>query len=124
MRTIRISNEVWNEIAKRGKFGETPDDVLRRVFKISEEPSAELKIFHRNRHATNRMTPEVTDGYLFIKFANGASNKWPLPSKEDKDAIRQVRDTAFEFARKNEATQGQLDAIVKTLNSAGYYLRR
>ena len=32
MRTIRISNEVWDEIAKKGKFGENEDDVLRRQF--------------------------------------------------------------------------------------------
>jgi hypothetical protein len=41
MRTIRISEEVWNEIAKLGKFGETPDDVLRRAFKISDAPAVE-----------------------------------------------------------------------------------
>ena len=35
MKTIRISEEVWNEIAKFGRFGETPDDVLRRVFEIA-----------------------------------------------------------------------------------------
>ena len=29
MRTIRISDEVWQEIAQRGKFGETEDDVAR-----------------------------------------------------------------------------------------------
>ncbi len=34
MRNIRISEEVWKEIANRGKFGETEDDVLRRVFGI------------------------------------------------------------------------------------------
>lgn len=34
MRTIKISQEVWEEIAKRGKFGETEDDVLRRIFNI------------------------------------------------------------------------------------------
>ncbi len=34
MRTIKISEEVWNEIAKRGKFGETEDDVLKRIFNI------------------------------------------------------------------------------------------
>ena len=36
MRTIRISGPVWDEIAARGKFGETPDDVLRRVFGIDQ----------------------------------------------------------------------------------------
>jgi negative regulator of replication initiation len=35
MKTIRISDDVWNAMAEYGKFGETPDDVLRRVLKIS-----------------------------------------------------------------------------------------
>lgn len=35
MRTIRISEQVYKEIANRGKFGETPNDVLERVFKIT-----------------------------------------------------------------------------------------
>ena len=34
MRTIEVSDPVWQEIATRGKFGETEDDVLRRVFEI------------------------------------------------------------------------------------------
>jgi len=36
MRTIRISEQVYKEIAKRGEFGETPNDVLERVFKITK----------------------------------------------------------------------------------------
>ena len=31
-RTIRISEDVYNEIAERGNFGDTPDTVLRKVF--------------------------------------------------------------------------------------------
>ncbi len=34
MKTIRISDDVWNAMAKHGKFGETPDVVLRRILKI------------------------------------------------------------------------------------------
>ena len=34
MRNIKISDEVYNEIAKEGSFGETPDDVLRRKYGI------------------------------------------------------------------------------------------
>jgi len=34
IKTIRISEKVYGEIAKRGKFGETPNDVLERVFHI------------------------------------------------------------------------------------------
>lgn len=32
---IKISDEVWAAIAERGKFGETEDTVLRRVFGLS-----------------------------------------------------------------------------------------
>ena len=34
MRTIRISQDVWNAMAEQGKFGDTPDDVLRKVFNL------------------------------------------------------------------------------------------
>ena len=37
MRTIRISDAVWQEIAERGKFGETPNMVLERVFGLARE---------------------------------------------------------------------------------------
>ena len=35
---IRISGEVWDEIARLGEFGETPDDVLRRFFRLPKRP--------------------------------------------------------------------------------------
>jgi negative regulator of replication initiation len=34
MKTIRISDDVWKAMAKHGNFGETPDDVFRRILKI------------------------------------------------------------------------------------------
>lgn len=36
MKTIRISDDVWKAMAELGKFGETPDDVFRRILKIDE----------------------------------------------------------------------------------------
>ena len=36
MRSIKISEEVWDELSKEGKFGETPDDVLRRKYGIED----------------------------------------------------------------------------------------
>jgi negative regulator of replication initiation len=36
MKTIRISDDVWEAMAEHGKFGETPDVVLRRILKIGE----------------------------------------------------------------------------------------
>jgi len=44
MRTIRISEQVYKEIAKRGKFGETPNDVLERVFKITKTKPQNCRI--------------------------------------------------------------------------------
>ena len=37
MKTIRISDAVWQGIAERGKFGETPNTVLARVLGINQE---------------------------------------------------------------------------------------
>ena len=34
--TIRLSMDVYHEVAKRGVFGESVDDVLRRVFELPE----------------------------------------------------------------------------------------
>ena len=36
MKTIRISDDVWKAMAEHGKFGETPDNVFRRILKIGE----------------------------------------------------------------------------------------
>ena len=36
MISIQISQPVWDAIAARGKFGETPDDVLRRQFVLPQ----------------------------------------------------------------------------------------
>ena len=38
MPTIKVSDEVWEAIAERGKFGETEDDVLRRAFNLPPSP--------------------------------------------------------------------------------------
>ena len=35
-KTIRISYPVWEAMVKEGKFGETPDDYLRRKFGLKE----------------------------------------------------------------------------------------
>ena len=63
MKTVRISDEVWEEIAKRGKFGETEDDVLRRVFGINKrEPTNRVTGRTRRQFATVRMTARVLFG--------------------------------------------------------------
>jgi len=72
MTTIRISDRVYEEIAKRGKFGETPNDVLERVFKIEKEPT-----FCRPRRVV-LLPPDGTEcrfnhngKYVYGKIKNG-----------------------------------------------------
>ena len=40
---IEISEEVWEEMVKVGKFGDTADDVLRKVFKLGPAAKSEVK---------------------------------------------------------------------------------
>jgi hypothetical protein len=124
MKTIRISQAVWDEIAKLGKFGETPDDVLRRKFNLVPAVSDDDGFRKRAPidRAKRRMSARVTDdGYLLIEFLGGQSNKWKLPSKHDKNGIRRVKGLAIEFAQNNEASLGQINAVVKAMTDAEYW---
>ena len=122
MRTVRISEEVWDEIAKKGVFGESVDDVLRRVFNI--EGKGRGKGQRRQRHATNMMSCGVVNQTLFVKFADGAHSEWPLPAKHDKNAIRNVKDQATDFAEREGATIGQVAAVRKALTNNGYHITK
>ena len=128
VRTIRISEDVWNAIAAKGRFGETPDDVLRRVFKIEnkvqeiERPS--YTPHRRIRIAKQRMTAKVSDNHLFVGFLNGPSKQWSLPSRDDKASIRSLLDQAIKFAADNGATVGQQYAVRKSLTNAGIFITK
>ena len=132
MRGIRISDEVWNEIAARGKFGETEDDVLRRVFGLrgrestgGEESSVAKPIRPRGHYATNRMHAGVHNDQLVVSFASGAEERWDLPDREDKAEIRRIRQDAVKFAEGNGASRpGQTNAVLKALTGAGYFLTK
>ncbi|MBT4512457.1 MAG: hypothetical protein HOC20_09650 [Chloroflexi bacterium] len=125
MRTIRISDEVWDKIAERGVFGETPDDVLRRVFGIKDTASIATQTGKkRQRYATNRMTPKITNGVFSLEFEDGASREFNLPPKHDKGALRDVLEDALSFANRNNATEGQLQYVRKALTDNGYHLTK
>ncbi len=138
MRSIEISEPVWKAIAERGKFGESEDDVLRRVFHLppnandSDGPSPSAPS-HRMRggtsaprrsFATQRMSSYINNGQLNVGFQGGASRSWSLPPKNDKAALASMREKAVTFARENGATIGQVNAVKKTLTDAGYHLTR
>ncbi len=48
--TARLSLEVYREVAKRGVFGESVDDVLRRVFELGENDAAHRPGGRARRH--------------------------------------------------------------------------
>ena len=139
MRTIEISDAVWNEIAARGKFGEIEDNVLRRVFKLpaTDETGNESKSksistpankstsgARRRSFATKRLSCNVARNQLHVAFQDGEPQSWTLPSTSDKVAIRIVRDKAVKFAQEHGATIGQINAVKKALTDNGYHLTK
>jgi negative regulator of replication initiation len=127
MRTIRISEEVWQGIAGRGRFGETEDDVLRRVFQLPENPpnGSARRTMKRPRRslATTRMSTYISENRLHVEFQDGEASSWALPDRKEKAAIRAVLNEAITFARGNGASDGQRAAVRKALTSDDYHLR-
>lgn len=133
MRTIRVSDAVWNAIAERGKFGEVEDDVLRRVFDLPSRNEAERSPVlngrrgrGRRRYATKRMSSRVQNNQLVVEFVeDGIAQDWKLPDRSDKETIKRIRDEAVAFALENGASDpGQTNAVKKALTDAGYYISR
>lgn len=125
MKTIRISQDVWDAMVKVGKFGETPDDVLRRVFGVTENMAPKSSQTRPlKRYSQQRMSARVEEGQLKVTFENGKSQNWVLPECADKLAIRYVRDRAVDFACNNGASLGQVNAVKKALTEAGYHLSK
>jgi len=139
MRTIKISEEVWQAIANRGKFGETEDDVLRRVFELPLNSihegvqtltggggsSCRTPSGRRKTIATQTMSSSIGGNQLHIEFRGGDSSSWELPDRNDKAGIRAVLDKAIQFAKNNGASSpGQTNAVRKALTSEGYHLTK
>ena len=135
MRTIRISDEVWNAIAARGKFGETEDDVLRRIFEIeghvemnspSPPPRGPRRSYATRRmHAGVHRVPGARGDHLLVSFDGGNERRWDLSERSDKAKIRTVREEAVAFALENGASKpGQTNAVLKALTDAEYYLTK
>jgi hypothetical protein len=137
MKTIKIGEQVWDTIVQNGKFGETADDVLRRLLnpntviaantptvtpKDSEPPSETRQYGWKERRATVRMTQTVENGELILRFDSGQTEKWKLPTKNDPAGIRSVRNKAIAFVRKNGGTIGQEHAAIRALTSRGYHV--
>jgi hypothetical protein len=135
MKTIKVGDKVWNMIVQNGKFGETADDVLGRLLSIkgscagsvtggtsnsSPSEAREHSYGWKERRATVRMTQNVNNGMLTLRFDTGQTESWKLPGKDDYSAIRTVRDKAVAFVRNNGGTKGQEHAAIRALTSRGY----
>jgi hypothetical protein len=128
-RTIRISEAIWELMEKNGRFGESADAVLRRLLDLPPASKARSGSTHgmahtRPGHATNRLERRVGDGVLELSFASGESKRWPLPSPEEKAAIREVLRSATNWAKEHDASLGQVNAIRKSLTDNGYHLTK
>ena len=134
MHHVKLSEEVWQKIAEQGQFGETEDDVLRRVFKLPAVTAEERHQRRRGgghrgrgntRYATQRMSVRVEDKQLVISFEGGASNTWKLPHVRNKVAIRDMLENAMGFALEHGATDpGQTNTVRKAANRLGLPLNQ
>jgi hypothetical protein len=138
MRTIRITEDVWQAIASHGKFGENEDDVLRRILELPPNSTSDgililtkggrssyqTPLGKRRTFAKRRMTSYIGSNQLYIEFNGGASSSWSLPDRSDKAGIRSALEKAIQFGKSNGATLGQINAIRKTLTDEGYHLRK
>ena len=126
MRTVRISEAVYEVIASKGSFGETVDDVLRREFGVIDcsKTKSASKLGRRRNFATNRMSANISQGRLVVEFATGERKEWVLPVKSDKGKIRKSKDEAGVFAQNCGATEGQVNAVYKALTEGGYHLTK
>lgn len=130
-RTVSISDEVYAYIAERGRFGESTDDVLRRLFSIGNEASpsetpSSARVHPprprvRQRLANRRLSATVLDGFLCLAFAGGPEDKWQLPARDAHDAIAELSVKAQAWAESHGATYGQQKAVHKALTESGYY---
>ena len=117
--TIRISQDVYDAIAARGAFGETPDDVLRRALGLPPRPS-------RTKRGSVRLTnlDDIPIGVaivvgrkprrLVVKLAGAPTAMWTL-AEHDSDALAEVREQAVAFARGHRAggdVEAQIDAAL------------
>ena len=78
----------------------------------------------RKNKTKKKMSARVEDGHLLVEFADGQMERWKLPDRSDKEAIRRTRDFAVAFARDQEATLGQINAVKKALTEDGYHLTK
>jgi len=128
MKTIQISEELWDEIARI-----IANDIIKQATKPINEPgnegpkelipSVSRKFLRKPRRAETRLSIDVNDNMLKLFFEGGDPQSWTLPlDKRDTERIREALYKALDFAAMQGASEGQLKAIRKALTEQGYYL--
>ena len=85
-----------------------------------EEPVAKKT----GRLSKTTMKPKIDGINLIINFKDlGVVEVFKLPKAGDIEGLKAVRKKAFDFAKGNGATKGQICHISKELNIAGFYVR-
>jgi hypothetical protein len=118
---IAISKAVYDVIAAEGRFGEVENDVLERLLLPSDDGRPAWRP-RRRRLSSKRMTAQLEDGQLMARFADGDSQRWPLPDRADKAAISALRQKAQSWVAAHGGTIGQRNAIGKLLTEHDYYV--
>jgi len=84
MRKITVSEQLWQAIAAKGKFGETEEDVLRRMFHLPDAPQRLNRTGAppgrgNKRFAEKQMKARAERGRLVIEFeaVSGTNGRCP-----------------------------------------------
>lgn len=127
-RTVQISDVVYEHVATHGKFGESVDDVLRRLLGLDEATStrhgrsdSSASQGRRSRQATTRMSARVEAEQLVVEFRGGPRRTWRLPASRTGQAVANLSGEARTWAEAQGATYGQSKAVHKALTNAGFY---
>lgn len=92
-RSAMLSDAVWDEIAKHGNFGESEDDVLRRILDLPEAtPDEKIQLVARPRGGpvVDRRTYALTDkGRAFVRENNKPTQKLVILTLIDKLTTKQ-----------------------------------
>lgn len=115
------ATEEWVEDKSESKESSQEAEVIEEV----KEPDLEtLPPKKMQKLAKTPMTVTVIDKLLTIDFKElEKSKKFKLPEPENIEEFKPIRKKALAFAKENEATAGQIAAVCKTLNIAGYYTK-
>ena len=78
----------------------------------------------RKKKVKKKTSARAEGDHLLVKFADDEMERWKLPDRSDKGAIRRIRDMAVAFARDHGGTLGQINAVKKALTEGEYYVTK